>query len=127
MRGRKPDPKAAAGALTRTPPAPKYLTPEARDEWRRAVPPMVAAGTLKPEDLALVENLCIARGRVREVEAEIRAAGAIDPKLWRVQHAAMQIATRLAAELYATPASRSRPSAQAPDEADDLDALGLAA
>jgi len=125
MRGRKPDPKAAAGALTRAPKAPAYMTPEARDEWRRVVPAMVATGTLKPEDLPLVEALVIARGRIREVEAEIRTAGMVDPKLWRVQHAAMQIATRLAAELYLTPASRSRPSAQAAEDDAGLAAMGI--
>lgn len=130
MRGRKPDPKVAKGALTRAPKAPTYLAREAREEWRRVVPIMVATDTLKAEDLPLVEALVIARGRIRELEREIQArmmASEDFAPLARLQNTTSQLATRLAAELYLTPASRSRPSAQAADDADDLADLGLAA
>jgi P27 family predicted phage terminase small subunit len=101
---------------------PKWLSPEAKAEWRRVMPILVERRILTTTDLGSLENYCISSGRVRAVEAEMQAA--TDPemrvKLFRVQDKAMASARLLAAELGLTPVSRSRPAIREDDDADSL-------
>jgi P27 family predicted phage terminase small subunit len=116
MRGRKPDQIAAdAGALTVAPSPPVWMAKDAKIEWRRILPDLVRRQTVTSSDLGSVESYCVAVGRVRELERLIQSAQLIDPKLFRMQNAAIQTARQLAAELGLTPVSRSRPKMIVPE------------
>ncbi|SCM70025.1 putative Phage terminase, small subunit, P27 [uncultured Pleomorphomonas sp.] len=123
MKGTKPHLVVDNGAFRKVPPPPKWLSDEARKEWRRVIGPLVERRILTVADLGSLENYCLSIGRVREVQAEI-AAGELDPdtfaKLFRIQDKAMATARLLAAELGLTPVSRSRPTVRPSDEDDDL-------
>lgn len=120
MKGRKPS-AIIAGTITRVPPAPKRFSPEAKTEWRRILPDLVQRRTLTPADMPIVENLCILLGRVREIERLLQSSG-FDPKLVIAQRNAVDSARQIAAEVGATPVSRSRPMLQR-DGGDDLSYL----
>jgi len=85
------------------------------------MPRLVADRIITTADLGGVEDFCIARGRVREIEAVIRTGGALDPALFRAQDKAMQTARQLAAEYGLSPVSRARVGSGADndDEADN--------
>jgi P27 family predicted phage terminase small subunit len=108
LRGVKPALTHDRDPLTKAPSPPKFLSDHARAEWRRVMPRLVADRIITRADLGGVENYCIAIGRVREIEALIRAAGTIDPALFRAQDKAMQTARQLAAEYGLSPVSRKR-------------------
>jgi P27 family predicted phage terminase small subunit len=113
-----------AGALSRAPAAPEWLSPAARREWKRILPVLIARGIVTTTDLGCIEAYCTAIGRVRELEALIQA-DPLDKALYRLQTQSTQVARQLAAELGLTPVSRSRPSvAEQADEVED-DPLGL--
>lgn len=120
MRGVKPALSPDAEALTKAPPAPAYLAPHARAEWRRIVPQLIARRIITRADLAGVENYCTAIGYVRQIEeARIAAGGMIDPKLFGVLNRAAQTARQLAAEYGLTPTSRARIGNNAPEDDGD--------
>lgn len=93
---------------------------------------------LTPDNLPSVANYCLALAAVREAEADIREHGRVidqmaetkDGKLYRKgrvpnpavkqMNDAISLSLRLAAELGATPISRSRPSLPEDDGQDDL-------
>lgn len=109
LRGVKPAVGPDADALTRVPPAPRFLSAQARDEWKRVLPQLIARQIITRADLAGVESYCMAVGTVRQIaEAFAAAGGLIDPKLFGVQNRAMQTARQLAAEYGLTPTSRAR-------------------
>ncbi len=124
MRGRKPTTiKSGRGALSRAPVAPAWMSIAARAEWKRVVPTLIERGILTSTDLGCVEAFCVASGRVKEIEALIQANPS-DKTLYRLQTQAIQSVRQLAAEIGASPVSRSRPTVS--DEADDADNdLGL--
>lgn len=111
MKGTKPHLVVINGSKAEFPPAPAWLSEEAKKEWRRMQPFLEERQFLTDVDLANLENYCVAQGRVRECEAEIRTVNDIDhkAKLWRMQHQAMTQAKQLGSELGLTPMSRSRP------------------
>jgi P27 family predicted phage terminase small subunit len=121
MKGRKPMLTPDRDPLTKVPPAPTWLSPAAKAEWRRIMPRLVADRIITLADLAGVENYVVAIGRVREIEAMIQAAdGVIDPALFRAQDKAMQTARQLAAEYGLSPVSRKRIEAsETPDDDDN--------
>lgn len=55
------------------PAAPKHLAPEARKEWRRITPELLALGLLTKIDGAALELYCRAYGRLQQVERAITA------------------------------------------------------
>ncbi len=115
-RGRKAEITAVDGAISIAPPAPAWLPPHGKAEWRRIVPQLVADRKLAAHELQSVESYCVSVARIREAEEVIQREGmtfmsAQGPK----RHPATAIlkehqeaARRLLVELGGTPASRSK-------------------
>jgi P27 family predicted phage terminase small subunit len=126
MRGIKPALTPDTDALTKTPPAPKFLSAHAKAEWKRIMPQLIARRIITKADLAGVESYCIAVGFVRQIEEERAAAGGlIDVKLFGVLNRAAQTARQFASEYGLTPTSRARIGSNAPEDADDDDPLAV--
>ncbi|RWF07315.1 MAG: phage terminase small subunit P27 family, partial [Mesorhizobium sp.] len=68
MRGRKPAGiVAGTSPVTKVPPAPTWLSKDAKAEWRRVAPILVNERKVLTEaDLGTLESYCIATGTVRE-------------------------------------------------------------
>lgn len=119
-RGVKPTLSADDDALTRAPVAPKHLSAQAKAEWRRIMPQLIARRIITRADLAGVEHYCTCAGIVRQIEEERAAAGgAIDVRLFGVLNRAAQTARQLAAEYGLTPTSRARIGNAKPVDDDD--------
>lgn len=120
LRGVKPALSRDRDPLTKAPQPPKFFNEYARAEWRRVMPRLIEDRIITKADLGGVEDFCMARGSVREIEAMMRdASGAIDGKLFRMRDKAMQTARQLAAEYGLSPTSRARVSSGANDNDDD--------
>lgn len=132
MRGVKPRLVVDNAAVSKAPPAPGWLSKDAKAEWRRVVPILVERRILTTADLGSLENYCTAIGQVREMERQLQRDGHVidtDNGLKRhpavgIQSDAMTRARLLAAELGLTPVSRSRPAVRGESAGDDLDFLG---
>ncbi|MDX0605407.1 phage terminase small subunit P27 family [Sinorhizobium medicae] len=118
LRGVKPSLAPDRAPLTKAPPAPKWMTDEARAEWKRIMPRLIEDRIITRADLTGVENYCVAVGRVREIEALFRTSG-LDKVLFGMQNRAMQTARQLAAEYGLSPVSRARVGSASTDEDDD--------
>lgn len=125
LRGVKPPISRDDNALTKAPAAPKTLSEYARAEWKRIWPGLIERGIIIRSDLGGVEDYCRARGLVREIEDTLRASGAIDVKLCRLQDKAMQTARQLAAEYGLSPVSRSRVGSAGPADDDEDNPLAI--
>lgn len=126
LRGIKPAIHPDQEPLTKVPKAPAFLSSYAREEWKRILPTLVSRRILCKADLGAVEELCVMRGIVRQIETERQAAGGvIDPKLFGVANRAAQTARQLAAVLGLDPVSRARIGTAAGDEPDDDDPLSV--
>ena len=120
LRGIKPALSPDTDAISKVPPAPKYLSTQAKAEWRRIMPQLVARRVITKADLAGVENYCTCVGIVRQIEEERAAAGGmIDVKLFGVLNRAAQTARQLASEYGLTPTSPARIGAAQPEDDDD--------
>jgi P27 family predicted phage terminase small subunit len=119
LRGVKPALSPDREPLTKAPPAPKWMTAEARAEWKRIMPRLVADRIVTKADLTGVENYCVATGRVREIEAIFATSGTLDKTLFGMQNRAMQTARQLAAEYGLSPVSRARVGSNAASDDDD--------
>lgn len=125
-RGRKPASLPAADdALTKTPPAPAWLSTWARAEWKRAVPELVARGVLTKADLGAVESYCAAAGSARQIAEAIATMPLPDLKLGGLQIRFATLARQLGAELGLSPVSRSRIGTAAPADDDDDNPLAV--
>lgn len=119
-RGIKPSLSPDDDALTKAPPVPRHLSPQAKAEWRRIMPQLIARSIITKGDLGGVEHYCTCAGIVRQIEEERAAAGgAIDVKLFGVLNRAAQTARQLAAEYGLTPTSRTRIGNAKPADDDD--------
>ena len=118
LRGVKPALSPDRDPLTKSPPAPKWMSEEARGEWRRIIPRLVADRIITRADLTGIENYCVAVGRVREIETAMRVQP-LDKNLFGMQNRAMQTARQLAAEYGLSPVSRARVGSLATDDDDD--------
>lgn len=118
LRGVKPPLVPDRAPLTKTPTAPKWMTDEARIEWKRIMPRLIEDRIITKADLTGVENYCVAVGRIREIEALFRVSG-LDKTLFGMQNRAMQTARQLAAEYGLSPVSRARVGSAANDDDDD--------
>jgi P27 family predicted phage terminase small subunit len=137
MRGTKPHIRIERDPIGELP-APGWMSPDARAEWERIVPILAQRKILTSADIGSLENYCIAMGTVREMERLIQKQGAVQmvykvdkdgnsmlvssrrhPAV-SVQSDAMTRARLLAAELGATPVSRSRPTVDDGEDDDDL-------
>ncbi len=124
-RGVKPALGTDTDALTKAPPAPAYLSAQAKAEWKRIMPQLIARRIITRADLAGIENYCIAVGAVRQI-ADILALNPVpDLKLAGLQIRYAQTARQLAAEYGLTPTSRARIGSAAPDDAGDDDPLAV--
>lgn len=127
--GRKPVLKAIDGGLSKVPAAPKNLSAEARQEWRRAAQDLIDRKVLAKSDLPALEAYAVAAGMVAKLTPIANAAEAIivNPKTSAVKmhpaHTALQkylaLALRYQAELGLTPASRNRRGSQSPSAGDE--------
>tara|TARA_R110002049_G_scaffold10127_1_gene50167 strand:- start:133136 stop:133531 length:396 start_codon:yes stop_codon:yes gene_type:complete len=125
-RGVKPALSADREALKKPPPVPTYLSAQAKAEWRRVMPQLIARQIITKADLAGVEHYCTCAGIVRQIEEERAAAGgAIDVKMFGVLNRAAQTARQLAAEYGLSPVSRARIGSGADDAADDDNPLNV--
>lgn len=124
LRGIKPAVEADGEALEKAPPAPAYLAPHAKAEWRRIMPQLIARRIITRADLSGVEHYCAAVGICRQIEQQ-RAGGMIDAKLFGVWNRAAQTARQLASEYGLTPISRARIGSAAPAALDDDDPLAV--
>jgi|GEM_PF-176970 len=95
---------------------PNYLLPEARKEWRRLAPALIAMGVLTVADAVPFAAYCTAYARWREAEDFITQHGAIykDPRGFARPNPYVAIAAQqlreiksLAAEFGLTPANRT--------------------
>lgn len=119
LRGVKPALPTDTEALTKAPSAPKHLSAQAKAEWRRVMPQLIARRIITQGDLAGVEAYCVAAGAARQIaEAMTTTGGLPDLKLGGLQIRYMQTARQLAAEYGLTPTSRARLSAAKSDEDD---------
>ena len=124
MKGCKPELRADPNALDASTRPPSWLSRHAKAEWRRIMPELAKRRILTNADLGSLESYCVAMGRVRQLEALLRAE--IDLKLLRAQDKSMVTARQLAAELGLTPVSRSRPVVRENDnEGEDDNPLAL--
>lgn len=150
MRGRKPKPvalKVLAGnpgkrpikaqtvrPVPRAPYCPRWLSPAAKDEWRRVVPELDKLGLLTEIDVAALAAYCQAYARWREAEAILEREGIVvehtnkagatnvvtHPAFFIAQKYAQQMRA-FAAEFGMTPSSRARLSLpEVEDDADDF-------
>lgn len=120
LRGVKPVPAKDAEALTKAPAAPSYLTAQAKAEWRRVMPQLIARRIITRADLAGVEAYCSAAGAARQIAEIINTMPVPDLKLGGLQIRYMQTARQLASEYGLTPTSRTRIGSALPDDdADD--------
>ncbi len=127
LRGIKPALSADDDALTKAPPVPSWLSVQAKAEWKRIMPQLIARQIITRADLAGVENYVTCIGIIRQIETERQTAGGvIDAKLFGVLNRAAQTARQLAAEYGLTPTSRARigNAADADDDADNPLAVG---
>jgi P27 family predicted phage terminase small subunit len=126
LRGVKPILSPDRDPLTKAPAAPKWLSEEARAEWKRIMPRLVADRLITRADLTGIENYCVAVGHVRAIEATFRMTGTLDKVLFGMQNRAMQTARQLAAEYGLSPVSRARVGSNAANEDDDDNPLAVA-
>lgn len=125
QRGLKPKPIADAEALTKTPPAPAYLTSHAKAEWKRIMPQLIARKIITKGDLAGIESYCTAAGAVRQIAEIINAMPVPDLKLAGLQIRYANIARQYASEYGLTPTSRARMGTVAADDDDDDNPLAV--
>ncbi len=118
-RGVKPAPAKDAEALTKAPPAPAYLSAQAKAEWKRVMPQLIARRIITRADLAGVEAYCSAAGAARQIAELINAMPVPDLKLGGLQIRYMQTARQLASEYGLTPTSRARIGSSASEDDDD--------
>ena len=114
---------------------PNWLMPEAKKEWKRLAPPLIAMGILTNHDVSNFAGYCEAYARWRESEEFINQHGVMvkTPSGYLQQVPQVSIALQslkqmqsLASEFGLTPASRSRLFAMtgdAPDADDPMEKL----
>ncbi|MDO9581854.1 MAG: phage terminase small subunit P27 family [Desulfomicrobium sp.] len=126
LRGVKPPLKPDVEALTKTPPTPAYLSAQAKAEWKRIMPQLIARRIITRADLAGVEAYASAVGICRQIEEQrVQAGGIIDKVQFGIWNRAAQTARQLAAEYGLTPTSRARIGSAAPGDDDDDDPLAV--
>lgn len=124
LRGIKPALSPDRDPLTKAPTAPKWMTADARGEWKRIMPRLIADRIITKADLTGVENYCIAIGHVRAIE-RIFGADGLDKALFGMQNRAMQTARQLAAEYGLSPVSRTRVGGAGNEDNDDDNPLSV--
>lgn len=119
LRGVKPSLAPDRAPLTKAPPAPKWMTDEARAEWKRIMPQLIERRIITKADLGGVEKYCAAAGAADQIAKFQAALPLPDLKLGGLQIRYMQAARQLAAEYGLTPTSRARVGSAANEDDDD--------
>ena len=101
------------------------MTQEARAEWKRVLPQLIARQIITEADLAGVENYCAAVGAASQIAKIMQSMPVPDLKLGGLQIRYMMTATRLAAEYGLTPTSRARVGCTSADDEDDDNPLAV--
>lgn len=125
LRGIKPALAPDRAPLTKAPTAPKWMTDEARAEWKRIMPRLIEDRIITRADLTGIENYCVAVGRIREIETMFRTSGTLDKTLFGMQNRAMQTARQLAAEYGLSPTSRARVGSAADSDDDNYNPMSV--
>jgi P27 family predicted phage terminase small subunit len=118
MRGTKPRLVVSNEAVTAIPPPPSWLPKDAKAEWKRVAPDLIARKVLAETDMAALENYTIAVAGVREtariLNRQGRMVGSKAHPLIRQQLQYLESSRRYAAELGLTPVSRQRAGTSSP-------------
>lgn len=77
-RGIKPALSADDDALSKAPPVPSWLSVQAKAEWKRIMPQLIARQIITRADLAGVENYVTCIGIIRQIETERHTAALTD-------------------------------------------------
>lgn len=111
---------------------PRFLSEEAKAEWRRVVHELYDAGLLTAADRAILTAYCHAWGMFVKAEKELKGQTLVlessngnkyqNPLVGIVNKARYDV-KRFAAEFGMTPAARSKVQAEAPEEPDELESL----
>jgi len=124
MKGAKPHMVIDSNGLKKGRPAPSWLSPEAKREWRRVMPLLVERRILTDADLGTLESYCVSIGTMREAQKILSAEGLIlngkRHPAFGIMNAAQTSARLAAATLGLTPVDRSRPAIRDDDDADSL-------
>lgn len=131
-RGLKPSTIApGTSPVVRVPPAPAYLSSEAKAEWRRVAPILVRERkVLTVADLPTLETYCAHVGMVRQAQEALTTFGLImqDGKrnpAYGVLKESSLLLVRCAGELGLTPSARSRAAMIGGDDDDDDNPLAV--
>lgn len=123
MRGLKPRLVVSNEAVTAVPAPPSWLSKDAKAEWKRVAPDLVARGLLTDTDLGALENYCVAMGHVRAMTRAINRAGHMiagkQHPLLRHLHGYLETSRRYAAEMGLTAVARHRAGASTKPPADE--------
>ncbi|WP_454917280.1 phage terminase small subunit P27 family [Xanthobacter sediminis] len=132
MKGRRPQ-EITPGTVEKVPPAPSWLSKEAKAEWKRVAPILVQERrTLTVADLATLGAYCVAAGQIQEASRILAAEGLTYrtetgvPKphpCAKLRTDAMTQLRQLGGELGLTPVSRSRPALR--NDGDDEEGIEL--
>lgn len=112
MRGTKPRLVVSNEAITKPPAPPTWLSKDARLEWHRVAPDLIARGVLAATDMATLGSYCAAVAGVQETARIIKRQGRMIGKkshpAVRMQLQYLESARRYAAELGLSPVARQR-------------------
>ena len=130
--GKRPLPKSEPHPAVRLPPAPSWLTPEAKAEWKRTGEKLLRVGVMTETDTTALLLYCETWARWKDAQDQLVKFGPIvqqgknkylaqSPYLQIANKAAEQL-TKLLVEFGMTPSSRSRvASAKPPVEEDPVE------
>jgi P27 family predicted phage terminase small subunit len=131
LRGTLRPHRAIAGepkVSTSVPTPPEWLSPDARREWDRITPKLVAAGLVSQLDLGVLVGYVTAWGDLCEATRVVQEQGTtfISPRGMLVLHPLLKTIERsrqslraFASEFGLSPSARSRVGANAPPDDDD--------
>jgi P27 family predicted phage terminase small subunit len=114
--------------IKRAPPCPKWLTDDAKKEWRRLSKQMEQMGILTQVDMTAFAGYCQAYARWKEAEEFISKHGAIvktPSGYWQqvpqvsIAQTYLRLMNRFCEQFGLTPSSRSRIIAESPNPDDD--------
>lgn len=118
--------------MAKAKPAPSWMTPEAKAEWKRVHPVLTERGVLTDADMGALETYCATAGRVRRLE---RMSESVDPfvqsetsaprphPVFKMLDDAITQYRQLATQLGLTPASRAKAAREDADNEDGWSGL----
>jgi len=127
--GKRPLPKHEPRPAVRLPPAPSWLTTEAKAEWKRTGEKLLRVGVMTETDTTALLVYCETWARWKDAQDQLFKFGPIvkqgkngylaqSPYL-QIANKAMEQMLKLLVEFGMTPSSRSRVSSVKPAESED--------